>query len=117
MLDPQTKKLLTFGLLDKGKIRDELKRIAILEANKQLADSNMTVAVAVKVAKAGENAPIIVDQYRDLFNDTLPDSRLVTAAETLRYINTDAELSVNLEMINYERKGALERLTLIDDKE
>ena len=71
LLDPRTKKLMTFGLLDKRKIEEELKRIAILEAKKRVA---VAVAVAVPVAvPIVENAPIIVGKYRDLFNDTLPD--------------------------------------------
>ena len=49
---------LNFGLQGRLKIRVELKRRAILEATKQLADSNMAVVrtVAVAVADAGENA-------------------------------------------------------------
>ena len=47
LLDPRTKKLMTFGLLDKRKIEDELKRIAILEALKRVA---VPVAVPVIVS-------------------------------------------------------------------
>ena len=36
LLDPRTKKLITFGLQDKRKIPEELKRIAILEAKKRV---------------------------------------------------------------------------------
>ena len=82
LLDPRTKTLITFGLLDKRKIQDELKRISILEAKKRVP---VAVAVADPVAVAVENAPIIVDKYRDLLTDTLPDNRHVASADTLRY--------------------------------
>ena len=111
LLDPRTKKLMTFGLLDKRKIEEELKRIAILEAKKRVA---VPVPVAVPIV---ENAPTIVDKYRDLFNDTLPDDRHVPSADTLQYQNTDCEIAVHLEMMNYQREGVLERLTIIDGKE
>ena len=55
-----------------------MKRIAILEAKKRVP-----VPVAVAVPDAVENAPIIVDKYRDLFTDTLPDNRHVASADTL----------------------------------
>jgi hypothetical protein len=54
LLDPRTKKLMTFGLLDKRKIQEELKRIAILEAKKRVP---VAVAVAVPIV---ENAPTVV---------------------------------------------------------
>jgi len=111
LLDPRTKKLMTFGLQDKRKIEEELKRIAILEAKKRVA---VPVPVAVPIV---ENAPTIVDKYRDLFNDTLPDDRHVPSAGTLQYHNTDCEIAVHLEMMNYQREGVLERLTIIDGKE
>jgi hypothetical protein len=73
--------------------------------------------VGVPDVPAVENAPTIVDKYRDLFNDTLPDDRHVARADTLQYPNTDCEIAVHLEMMSYEREGVLERLTLIDGKE
>ena len=115
LLDPRTKKLMTFGLQDKGKVREELKRIAILEAKKRVA-----VAVPVvpgPVAVPVENNPIVLDEYRDLFNDTLPGKRHVAIADTLRYVNNDCEISVDLEMMSYEREEVLERLTVVDGKE
>ena len=112
LLDPRTKKLMTFGLQDRRKIKEELSNIALVEAKKRVS-----VPVAVPVPDAVENAPIIVDKYRDLFTDTLPDNRHVVIADTVQYLNTDCEIAVHLEMMSYEREGVLERLTVIDGKE
>ena len=114
LLDPRTKKLITFGLQDRRKIQEELKRIAIREAKKRVP---APVPVGIPDVPAVDNAPTIVDKYRDLFNDTLPDDRHVSRADTSQYLNTDCEIAVHLEMMSYDREGVLERLTLIDGKE
>ena len=81
-----------------------------------LSEKQKLVAIS-NVAVPAPGAPIIADQYRDLFNDTLPDNRHVPEADALRYVHTDCEITVSLEIMNYEREVVLDRLSLIDGKE
>ena len=96
-LDPRTKELLTFGPSDRAKIKAEVKIRAMTEAMEQQAQRNAQEEVV------DGSGTIQVDEYLGLFTKTLP-------VYPLPLQSTDCDLSVNIEMIIYERDSTLGRL-------